>query len=106
MKANTKDNKFKVSQLIKKYNEILVNSVSITLVEDLINLIVVNGDDKNFEIQDLVNDRDEFRQFVTKEFFHLNSSSVLNELKIMDDDFGISMIKKKNAKSKQRRLDF
>jgi hypothetical protein len=40
--------KLKLKLLIKKYNEILLYSVSIAVTEDLINLIIVNGDDKDF----------------------------------------------------------
>ena len=42
--------KIKLKLLIKKYNEILLYSVSIAVTEDLINLIIVNGDDKDFEL--------------------------------------------------------
>ena len=46
--------KIKLKLLIKKYNEILLYSVSIAVTEDLINLIIVNGDDKDFELIEIM----------------------------------------------------
>lgn len=96
----------KVRSLLVKYNDILLNSMSIALTEDLINLIVVNGDDKDFELIELVKNKGEFRAFVTNEFLKLNSKSVLDDLKNMSDDIDFKMIRNKNKKSGQRRLDF
>ena len=64
----------KVKSLLVKYNDILLNSMSIALTEDLINLIVVNGEDKDFELLELVKDKASFRAFVTNEFLKLNSN--------------------------------
>lgn len=78
--------------------------MSIALAEDLINLIVVNGEDKNFEVLDFVKDKTKFRAFVTNEFLKLNSGSVLDELKTMEDAFESKMTTKKNLKSGVKKL--
>lgn len=96
----------KVKSLLKKYNDILLNSMSIALSEDLINLIVVNGDDKDFELLELVKDKQKFRALVATEFLKLNSNSVLDDLKLMEDDYPFQMIKNKNQKNIQKRLEF
>lgn len=96
----------KIKQLLIKYNDILLNSMSIALSEDLINLIVVNGEDKDFELVDLVKDKSSFRAMVTTEFLKLNSNSVLDDLKLMGDEPAFKMVKNKNQKSSQKRLDF
>lgn len=71
--------------------------MSNALSEDLIILIVVNGEDKEFALQNLVKDKTAFRTFVTKEFF--NSNSVLDDLRIMDDSLDLKMLNDKNKKS-------
>lgn len=94
----------KVKNLVKKYNDILLNSMSIALAEDLINLIVVNGDDKDFELLDLVKNKHKFRILVSNEFLKLNSNSVLDDLKTMTDETDFKMVRNKNNKSNQQRL--
>lgn len=97
----------RIKLLLKKYNEILLNSMSIALSEDLINLIVVNGEDKDFELLDLIKDKNKFRTLVTSEFLRLNSQNmVLNDLKEMKDEPEIKMIRNKNTRSGQKRIDF
>ena len=97
----------RIKLLLKKYNEILLNSMSIALSEDLINLIVVNGEDKDFELLDLIKDKNKFRALVTSEFLRLNSqNTVLNDLKEMKDEPEIKMIRNKNTRSRQKRIDF
>jgi len=95
-----------VKALVNKYNEVLLHSMSIAVAEDLINLIVVNGDDKNFKLSPLIKDQQVFRLFVTNEFLRYNSNSVLNELKGMDDNFFSKMRKRKSDKESQARSDF
>lgn len=94
----------KVKGLLEKYNDILLNSMSIALSEDLINLIVVNGEDKDFELQSLVKDKTTFRNFVTNEFLKLNAKSVLDDLKNMEEEFDFKMVRDKNNKSVQKKL--
>ena len=95
----------KVKELLQKYNDILVHSMSIALTEDFINLIVVNSDDVNFELQELTKDKSAFRVLITKEFLKLNSGSVLSELKTMEEGFTYNMEKRKNLKSSQKKLN-
>lgn len=95
-----------VKNLIKKYNDVLMNSMSIALAEDLVNLIVVNGEDKDFKLLDLVKDKTNFRLLVANEFLKLNSNSVLSDLRLMEDEFEFSMVKKKNQKSSQKKFEF
>ncbi|MFT6716711.1 MAG: hypothetical protein ACJA0Q_001359 [Saprospiraceae bacterium] len=97
--------KEKIKSLIKKYNDVLLHSMSIAVAEDLINLIVVNGDDKGFELSELMKDQRAFKLFVISEFMKNNSKSVLSELKSMDDDFSSKMMKRKADKESQSRLD-
>lgn len=104
MKISKRDSE-KVKALLEKYNDVLLNSMSIALAEDLINLIVVNGEDKGFELQQLVKDKTVFRAFVTNEFLKLNSNSVLEDLKSMSDEIDFKMIRNKNDKSGQKRLE-
>jgi hypothetical protein len=96
--------KEQVKFLIKKYNDILLHSMSIAVTEDLINLIVVNGDDKGFQLSKLMKDQQAFKLFVINEFMKNNSSSVLNELKSMDDDFSSKLLKRKRGKYAQTKL--
>ena len=97
----------RIKLLLKKYNDILLNSMSIALSEDLINLIVVNGEDKDFELLKLVKDKNKFRSLVTSEFLRLNSKNiVLDDLKSMKDELDIKIVRKKNTRSGQKRIDF
>lgn len=105
MEEKQQQDSIRIKNLVKKYNAILLNSMSIALAEDLINLIVVNGEDKEFELLNMVKDKASFRAFVTSEFLKLNSNSVLDDLKTMTDEVDFKMIRKKNIKSNQKRLD-
>ena len=53
---------------------------------------------------ELVKDKASFRAFVTNEFLKLNSNSVLDDLKTMNDDLDFKMIRNKNRESSQKRL--
>jgi hypothetical protein len=53
----TKAQQIKLKALIKKYNLILKESMEIALMEDLFNLIIVNADDKDFELKDMLLDK-------------------------------------------------
>lgn len=97
--------KAQVKFLIKKYNEVLLHSMSIAVTEDLINLIVVNGDDTDFQLSKLMKDQQAFKLFVINEFMKNNSNSVLDELKSMDDDFTSKMMNRKRDNDSQTRLD-
>jgi hypothetical protein len=42
----TQDQENKLKLLVQKYNDILLVSMKLAVAEDLINLIILNGDDK------------------------------------------------------------
>lgn len=75
----------KLKQLIKKYNLVLKESIECSLVEDLFNLIIVNGDDKDFELKDLLLEKEQLKAFVLKEFILLNNQPITAELKNMEE---------------------
>lgn len=83
---NKKEEKI-ISALIEKYNHVLLHSMQIAVTEDLTNLIIANQDDKDFELTQFIKKKEEYKQFVIKEFFRLNSGSVINELSKMEESF-------------------
>jgi hypothetical protein len=94
MKANEKN---KLRKLIKKYNPVLRISIENALTEDLFNLIIVNGDDKNFELKDMLLKKEQLKDFVMKEFLKLNNKPITSELKNMDE-IQLNFLKFKNKK--------
>ena len=97
--------KNRIKSLLEKYNDVLLLSMSIALAEDLINLIVVNSEDKDFELVDMMKDRKHFREFVTAEFLRMNSNHVLKDLKSMEEEFTPKLLRRKGIKGKQRKLE-
>ena len=83
---NKKD-KITIKFLIEKYNNVLIHSMEIAISEDLINLIISNREDADFELKDFINRKKEFKQFVVKEFFKLNKKTVLSDLSRMEEEF-------------------
>ena len=81
----TQDQENKLKSLVQKYNDILLVSMKLAVAEDLINLIILNGDDKEFHLSNLLKEKDQLSTFIMKEFLNQNSSSVMNDLKIMED---------------------
>lgn len=79
------DQQQKIVALVDKYNDVLLHSMRLAIAEDLINLMLLNRDDREFELKDLLQDKDVFYQFILKEFLKKNSSSVVNELRSMED---------------------
>ena len=75
--------KRKIQQLIKKYNEILLESMKNAVAEDLFNLIVLNNDDKEGELRNTIKNKTEFKTMVMKEFLKYNGSQVTSELSTM-----------------------
>jgi hypothetical protein len=61
--------------------------MQIAVTEDLINLIIANNEDENFELTNFINNKEEFKRYVVGEFFKLNSSTVLSELSTMEDSY-------------------
>ena len=94
----TPEQEEKFKELIVKYNDILLNSMRLAVAEDLINLIILNKDDCDFKLKDTLQNKEELNQFILKEFLKQNSSSVVHELKKMDER--IPKIKKQFKKKK------
>lgn len=88
----------KVAKLVLKYNEVLKESMRNVVAEDLVNLIIVNGDDKEFELKDMISKKAKFKEMVFREFMRLNSNVVTKELSEMEE------VKLSINKGKQRRL--
>jgi len=83
---------------VLKYNEVLKESMRNVVAEDLVNLIIVNGDDKEFELKDMISKKAKFKEMVFREFMRLNSNVVTKELSEMEE------VKLSINKGKQRRL--
>lgn len=82
----TKDQEQKLNELLEKYNPILLNSMRLAISEDLIDLIILNKDDETFELSDLLQNKEELSNHIIRQFLKQNSSSsVLKELKEMDE---------------------
>jgi hypothetical protein len=75
----------KIKQLLEKYNSVLLESMRMAISEDLINLIIVNRDDSDFELNKLIQEKSVFSNYILREFFKQNNSSVLKELGAMKD---------------------
>lgn len=72
--------------MLKKYNDVLLESMRIAIAEDLWNLIVLNREDKDYDLKALMAKKEEYKTYVTGQFLRNNSSPVLFELKYMQDD--------------------
>jgi len=83
----------KIKSLLVKYNDVLLISMKLAVAEDFTNLLILNRDDADFELKDLLKDKEQFTSHVMKEFLKLNSSSVTNKLSSMDEP-NISLGKK------------
>ena len=81
----TASEKNKLKSLIEKYNPVLLESIGNALTEDLYNLIIVNRDDQQFELKDLLLNKEELKRFVMKEFMTLNNQPITTELKNMEE---------------------
>jgi hypothetical protein len=97
----TSEQQHKISKLIEKYNAILLNSMRLAIAEDFINLIILNRDDTNFELKDILSEKEQSYQFILKEFLKLNSSTVASELRKMEDPVSSGFRKTKKSKTKE-----
>jgi hypothetical protein len=88
----------KLASLVEKYNDILLHSMRLAVAEDLINLMLLNRDDTDFELKNLLDDKEAFYNFILKEFLKKNSSSVASQLRNMDDP--TELLKNKVGKKK------
>jgi hypothetical protein len=88
----------KIRELVEKYNDVLLHSMRLAVAEDLINLMILNKDDGDFEMKDLLNDKTSFYNLILKEFLKKNSSSVISELRDMNDPLEeLKLIKRKRS---------
>ncbi len=88
----------KIKDLISKYNDILLVSMRLAIAEDFVNLILLNRDDSEFVLKDLFQNKEEFNKLIMKEFLKKNSSTVIQELKFMENplpDFQNLLARKK-----------
>lgn len=90
--------KNKIGDLLIKYNDVLLVSMRLAIAEDFTNLMISNNDDKEFILSELVKNKDEFSNYIMREFLKLNSSSVKNQLSSMEE--------KKLSIQKQTKLKF
>ena len=81
----TKKQQEKIKDLLRKYNDILLVSMKLAVAEDFTNLVILNQDDKDFELSNLLKDKDQFTSYIMKEFLRQNSSSVSRELSSMKE---------------------
>ena len=88
----------KIKELITKYNDILLVSMRLAIAEDFVNLMLLNRDDSEFILKDLFQNKEEFNKLIMKEFLKKNSSTVVQELKSMENplpDFQNLLTRKK-----------
>ncbi|MCE2743071.1 MAG: hypothetical protein LW701_05840 [Fluviicola sp.] len=88
----------KIKDLISKYNDILLVSMRLAIAEDFVNLMLLNRDDSEFVLKDLFQNKEEFNKLIMKEFLKKNSSTVIQELKFMENplpDFQNLLARKK-----------
>ncbi len=71
----------KITELIRKYNDILLISMRLAVAEDFLNLVILNRDDQEFELNDLLNNKEELTNHIMKQFLKFNSSPILEELR-------------------------
>jgi hypothetical protein len=93
----TQKEKKTIDRLLRKYNRVLLHSMSIAVSEDFLNLIIVNNEDSTFELNHLLTDKFEFKRYVTTQFFKINGPSLAEELKGMEEIKFSLKIKKNKA---------
>lgn len=91
----------KIESLIDKYNDILLISMRLAISEDFMNLMIINRDDKEFELRSLLQDKTAFSNHILKEFLRKNSSTVIAELKTMENP--IPSFKNKLGSSRKKK---
>ncbi len=71
----------KITELIRKYNDILLISMRLAVAEDFVNLLILNRDDQEFELNDLLENKEALTNHIMKQFLKFNSSPILEELR-------------------------
>jgi hypothetical protein len=77
--------KQKIKTLLEKYNDILLVSMRLAVAEDFTGLVILNKDDTDFELSELLKDKDEFSNYIMREFLKQNSNPVTSKLGEMDE---------------------
>lgn len=80
-----KNQEEKINELLTKYNDILLVSMRLAISEDLIDLIILNKEDTDFELSNLLKNKNDFSNYIMREFLKNNSSSVLKDLRNMEE---------------------
>ena len=81
----TRKQEVKIKDLLQKYNDILLVSMRLAVAEDFTNLVILNKDDSDFELSNLLKEKDQFTNYIMKEFLRQNSSSVTDQLSTMNE---------------------
>lgn len=84
-KKMTQNQQEKIKTLLEKYNDILLVSMRLAVAEDFTELIILNKDDSDFELSELLQNKDEFSNYIMKEFFKQNSNPITSKLGEMDE---------------------
>jgi hypothetical protein len=71
----------KITDLIRKYNDILLISMRLAVAEDFVNLLILNREDREFELSELLANKEELSNHIMKQFLKFNSSPILEELR-------------------------
>ena len=93
----------KITELIRKYNDILLISMRLAVAEDFLNLLILNRDDQEFALKDLLDNKEELTNHIMKQFLKLNSSPILEELRSQEfvlPDLRVKVNKDKKLKEK------
>jgi hypothetical protein len=75
----------------------------LAIAEDFVNLVILNRDNEDIELRQLLENKNEYYNYILKEFLKKNSSSVVDELKSMDEP--IIQLKRKVRASGDLRVD-
>ena len=81
----TEFQKVKINALIEKYNDILLVSMRLAIAEDLTGLIILNKDDIDFELSELLQNKEQYSNYIVKEFLKQNSNPITSQLGKMDE---------------------
>lgn len=74
----------KIKELLIKYNDVLLMSMKLAVSDDFTKLLISNKDDSDFELSNLLKQKEQFTNHVMKEFLRINSSSVTKGLSEME----------------------
>tara|TARA_B110000879_G_scaffold120010_1_gene159372 strand:- start:138 stop:428 length:291 start_codon:yes stop_codon:yes gene_type:complete len=75
----------KIKSLLGKYNDILLVSMRLSVAEDFTGLVILNKDDTDFELSALLQNKEDFSNYIMKEFLKQNSNPVTSKLGEMDE---------------------